>query len=468
MIYFADYNKAVKTAVEVLEDYEISQAPIDLQIIFNALCREIALITYSQFMENTGKTYNEVVRFFDSEMGACCYNHQTSQYIIYYNAALSESWTRFTLAHELGHIFLGHHQKAGTEILNRTFVSKWVYQEFEKEANVFARNLLSPAPLAWLAIDEGNSKNPNYDLEMAFDITESAADIRVKMIHRDLKDYSSQMRNIVSKIYLRYQKFCPKCKARLYSTSKYCLLCGNAQLGKNLWFAPMPPDIPIGKSNVFVRCPCCSNEDIDKNSNYCKICGTPLKNICLGNNNSEMAYEPHYNRSFAMFCEECGSPTIYKSRNIMIKMEDEKVQYNDGVEYDEESFRVKKCPVCDNDEFSEQAEYCRICGTSLYNKCEGVEQDNGYDGIYISNQHPNPSNARYCEICGKPTYFLLEHILVDYKSYLQKIDADTQFENDIALAKQMDESEPDPAVWIPPEEYMPTNNDMIDEELPFN
>ena len=91
MIYFSNYNKAVKTAVEVLEDYEIPQAPVDLQIIFNALCREIALITYSQFMENTGMAYDEVVQFFDSEMGACCYNHQTTQYIIYYNATFSGS-----------------------------------------------------------------------------------------------------------------------------------------------------------------------------------------------------------------------------------------------------------------------------------------------------------------------------------------------------------------------------------------
>lgn len=466
MIYFANYNKAVKTAVEVLEDYDIPQAPVDLQIIFNALCREIALITYNEFMEYTGKTYNEVIRFFDSEMGACCYNPQTSQYIIYYNAALSESWTRFTLAHELGHIFLGHHQKAGTEILNRTFISKRTYNEYEKEANAFARNLLSPAPLAWLAIDEGDSKNPNYDLEIAFDITESAANVRVKMIHRDLRDYSSEMKSIVSKIYLRYQRSCPKCKARLSPASKYCMICGNAQLGKNLWFASMPPDIPLNESGTFERCPCCGNGNITRNSNYCRICGTPIKNICLGNIHDGRTYEKHYNRSFAMFCEECGSPTIYKYRGITIRMEDEEMQYNDGVEYDEESLRVKKCPVCNNEEFSEEAEFCRICGTNLYNKCEGEEQDSGFSGIFYNNQHSNPSNARFCEICGKPTYFLLQNILTDYKSYLQKTDA--QFEKDMALAKQVKASAPVEESYNS-FESLPFENDVAeDDELPFN
>ena len=94
--------------------------------------------------------------------------------------------------------------------------------------------------------------------------------------------------------------------------------------------------------------------------------------------------------------------------------------YNDGVEYDAESLKVKICPVCQNEVFRPDAEYCIICGTSLYNNCEG-EPDEGYNGerIYI-NIHKNPSNARYCEICGRPTYFFKNSILIEkkYNSFL--------------------------------------------------
>ena len=47
--------------------------------------------------------------------------------------------------------------------------------------------------------------------------------------------------------------------------------------------------------------------------------------------------------------------------------------------------------------FSDNADYCRICGTSRRNLC--VPQ---FDQ---APEHENPSNARYCEYCGAPTVF---------------------------------------------------------------
>lgn len=80
--------------------------------------------------------------------------------------------------------------------------------------------------------------------------------------------------------------------------------------------------------------------------------------------------------------------------------------YNDGVEIDE-NVRVILCPKCKNEEFSVKADFCRICGTGLYNKCEG-EWDS-YNNCF--DQHNNPGNARFCEICGKPTLFFKQGFL---------------------------------------------------------
>ena len=69
-----------------------------------------------------------------------------------------------------------------------------------------------------------------------------------------------------------------------------------------------------------------------------------------------------------------------------------------GVELDD-NLRVVECPVCKNTEFSSDVEYCRICGTLLFNRCVGIVP------------HDNPGNARYCETCGEKTYFLKAAIL---------------------------------------------------------
>ena len=74
--------------------------------------------------------------------------------------------------------------------------------------------------------------------------------------------------------------------------------------------------------------------------------------------------------------------------------------YNDGVEIDRKG-RVLICPNCKNEEFSDKADFCRVCGTSLYNKCAG-EWDDSAEYYEV---HNNPGNARFCETCGKPTLF---------------------------------------------------------------
>ena len=87
--------------------------------------------------------------------------------------------------------------------------------------------------------------------------------------------------------------------------------------------------------------------------------------------------------------------------------------YQDGVAYDKETMRVKICPVCKNEEFSNDAEFCRICGTGLYNRCEGITTKDSAN----RHMHINPSNARFCETCGKETYFYKTGILGSYKQY---------------------------------------------------
>jgi hypothetical protein len=120
--------------------------------------------------------------------------------------------------------------------------------------------------------------------------------------------------------------------------------------------------------------------------------------------------------------------------------------YKDGYHMDD-NLKVTECPVCANEEFSNDAEYCRICGTRLYNYCQGY-----YDDWYQKQiQHKNPGNARFCETCGKPTYFGIKKFLSDWKEaktkleegfYPDSMDEEESFQEtsvEIAATKEDDE-----------------------------
>lgn len=87
--------------------------------------------------------------------------------------------------------------------------------------------------------------------------------------------------------------------------------------------------------------------------------------------------------------------------------------YNDGYETDN-NLRFVRCPRCGNEEYSQDARYCRICGFPVYNECEGDYDQDEYGNQGIYQIHRNAGNARYCEFCGQPTMLLKEKLLKPY------------------------------------------------------
>ena len=57
MSYFADYRLAAEKAIEVLEDSDITQAPILLRDIIRRYSGEISVVSYTKFMRLYDKTY---------------------------------------------------------------------------------------------------------------------------------------------------------------------------------------------------------------------------------------------------------------------------------------------------------------------------------------------------------------------------------------------------------------------------
>lgn len=462
MQHYADYKLAAEKAIEVLEEYDISQAPISLQEIIYCLRREIQIMPYSKFMAMNNFSKEYVIDYFDSRLGTCYWMEDTNQYLIFYNDIdFSEQTNRFTVAHELGHIFLKHHEKVGVNVLKRSALQKEEYEEYEKEANAFARNLLSPAPLALYILNDLHGQES--DLQKAFNISDKAAHVRFEKLKRDLKDYSFQMLQFIKTINVQYRRICRGCKSEVPLSAKYCPICGHRRPRKGFPARLLPHMIPVTKERRFTICPVCGNAEISNDSNYCRVCGTILYNKCSGSTNKNTGrFEIHKNASYASFCTTCGKPTHYSELGI-VQTEDtmiEKKDYNDGVDYDPQTMRVKICPRCGNTQFSENAYYCRICGTDLYNYCDGSAGEG---------QHVNPSNARFCETCGAPTYFG-KNILPSYKNYK---------EPDIQALPESDSAEDTPWMRIPEDNAATVTSQAmqklsfeipegIDEELPFS
>ena len=404
-----------------MEDYRITQVPLQLEQIIDALSNEIALMTYTRFMEINHLDYAAVVRFMDSDLGACAYNPESAQYVIFYNDTLSEAWCRFTIAHELGHIFLEHHLFAGTDVLSRTFIPKTQYKEYENEANAFARNLLSPAPLATRIVN-GRQYDAVPDVEKAFFITSKAAEARIDFLKRDLSYCTVEIIQRLLQIrIMEYLASCVRCGYALPETVEFCPSCGGTGRKRQFYFKHLPEPIHVDPLHSVLICPRCGNTDLSLGARFCRICGAPAINICHGHQNGRFSGQRHFNPHYAQFCLICGAKTVFQTHNVLredIEYMHKPIQYNDGAPYDERTLRIGQCPRCHNKEFSENAQYCRICGTSLYNFCDGgVEDNHGEIWYSAENRHPNPSNARFCETCGRPTYFFSSKILCDYTKF---------------------------------------------------
>lgn len=100
MIELSDvlFENAKKIIADIIEDYEVKY-PLDIFDLCSKL--EFDVIPYSYFREHKELLLKQ------SNDGLSLYQEERKKYCIYYNDAIeSEDRIKFTIAHELGHIFL--------------------------------------------------------------------------------------------------------------------------------------------------------------------------------------------------------------------------------------------------------------------------------------------------------------------------------------------------------------------------
>lgn len=82
----------------------------------------------------------------DSGESGCCYVDRHGKWTLVYDDTMPLARVRFTVAHELGHIFLGHELEAGFSHYRKIREGK---PKEETQADEFAAHLLAPACVLW-------------------------------------------------------------------------------------------------------------------------------------------------------------------------------------------------------------------------------------------------------------------------------------------------------------------------------
>ncbi|HAS78900.1 MAG TPA: hypothetical protein DCS38_04195 [Ruminococcus sp.] len=171
MIY-GKYRNCRNAAWQCLVDFNVTSIPVMLTPIVKSL--GIKVIKDSVIHELEANESG--VSIFDGK----------SWYIVY-NDSEGRKRNRFTIAHELGHILLGHQMKDGYYKRSVTAVKP----QIETEADMFAVRLLAPACVLW-----GLNIHSADEIAELCDISYSAAKIReerMKVLYQRNKFLTSSL-----------------------------------------------------------------------------------------------------------------------------------------------------------------------------------------------------------------------------------------------------------------------------------
>ncbi len=349
------YKTVKQTVNNLFIKLSINTYPIDILKVCSSIsnCR---VIPYSKHMERHDLTIDEIMDHFGSDEGCTFYSFNKKRYLIFYNDLNIRYKTprrrRWTIAHELGHVFLSHHTISNKTILFRNKLTDEEYEWMEAEANRFASLLLAnPIILHKLNIKD------NADIMQICQLSEEASRYRYQdyLKWKKYKYHNKQDLIVLLQFHdFIYKKKCLNCNYGFVSKdATYCPICGQ----KLIWGdgkMKYKEGVQLDNEGKALICPNCSNEDIDKFDIYCKICGIYLYQRCDGLTNYDINGDEYYIEepceikldSNARYCTQCGGKTTFYKSGCLSDWTDEKKQ----IKYDQHKDEAAASIDIDNED----------------------------------------------------------------------------------------------------------------------
>ncbi|MDN4072898.1 ImmA/IrrE family metallo-endopeptidase [Fictibacillus terranigra] len=193
------------------------------------------------------------------------YNKKKDEYGIVINTEHVKGRINWTYAHELGHIALNH-----AAYINDTELTDSQRKIIEREADVFARELLMPELMVKEKIVHPITPRQIGRLTAEFNVSWTAIINRLDELEIKSKDEIYELLHTKNKLKIS------------------------------------EPDKTNNQHEILrlEQCPGCTNSDFSLYATYCKKCGYYLYNKCTDNTCNKD------NVSDAYFCEYCGENTI--------------------------------------------------------------------------------------------------------------------------------------------------------------
>lgn len=154
---------------------------LGVESFFSSL--DIPLIPYGEQRKGLVEISEDGFSFFDR-----------GKYAIFINEKNPATRQKFTIAHEIGHIYLGHHKALRAQALSYTSPED-AQKQWETEANIFARNILIPVDAArhWM-------RRSNLEKATVFGISEEAVRLRYLYLRSDICSLATEGGNEFQKI----------------------------------------------------------------------------------------------------------------------------------------------------------------------------------------------------------------------------------------------------------------------------
>ena len=305
-----------KEVLSIFDTENFTKFPIPIKAIVKSFscCR---LITYSKMAATLGMDINQFIAYAGTDDAYTDYNVKTGQYLIVYNDTnpfiMSSNRYRWNIAHELGHIILGHHREHNCRTFRDTLQTD-KYYELETEADYFAKLLLVPfAPLGFEGtLDIESMKNIcRISPQMANNLDIESS--RWAHNGRGRNKYDIQLLNR----FYPY-KLCLNCHTVISTKGvpHYCHICGSSEFDYYS-YRPMNSvkyqSIELNKYHKPLSCPACGYHDMDNDGRFCENCGVYVANTCSDINC------PGYDglAGDARYCHICGQTSTFAINDFL-------------------------------------------------------------------------------------------------------------------------------------------------------